>query len=74
MFIWYNNCGCRYRGEILEVIDNITAKVRLIDVGNFSVDRHVKEIFHMPSKYKGKSLVSNKRYLYNLISKHFILI
>jgi len=48
----------RYRGEVLEVIDKVTAKVGLVDVGNFSVIRSVKEIFRMPSKYKGKSLVS----------------
>lgn len=49
----------RYRGEILEIIDNVTVKVGLIDVGNFSVVRSIKEIFHMPSKFKGKSLVRN---------------
>uniref|UniRef100_A0A2H8TG30 Tudor domain-containing protein 1 n=1 Tax=Melanaphis sacchari TaxID=742174 RepID=A0A2H8TG30_9HEMI len=48
-----------YRGEVLEVIDKTTAKVGLVDVGNFSVVRSVKEIFHMPSKYKGKSLLVN---------------
>ncbi|XP_015365660.1 PREDICTED: uncharacterized protein LOC107162970 [Diuraphis noxia] len=48
-----------YRGEVLEVIDKVTAKVGLVDVGNFSVVRSVKEIFRMPSKYKGKSLLVN---------------
>ncbi|XP_022162071.1 uncharacterized protein LOC111027893 isoform X3 [Myzus persicae] len=48
-----------YRGEVLEVIDQVTAKVGLVDVGNFSVVRNVKEIFRMPSKYKGKSLLVN---------------
>jgi len=48
----------RYRGVVLEVIDKVTAKVVLVDVGSFSVVRSVKEIFSMPSKYKGKSLVS----------------
>jgi len=48
----------RYRGEILEIIDNVTAKVGLIDVGNFNLVRNIREIFRMPSKYKGKSLVS----------------
>ncbi|XP_026816248.1 uncharacterized protein LOC113555865 isoform X3 [Rhopalosiphum maidis] len=48
-----------YRGEVLEVIDKVTAKVGLVDVGNFSVVRSIKEIFHMPSKYKGKSLLVN---------------
>lgn len=48
----------RYRGKILEVIDKDTAKVGLIDIGNFSVIRTIKEIFRMPSIFKGKSLVS----------------
>jgi len=42
----------------LEVIDKFSAKIGLIDVGNFSVIRNIKEIFCMPSKYSGKSLVS----------------
>lgn len=48
----------RYRATILEVIDKCTAKVGLVDVGNFCVIRNIKEIFRMPSKYSGKSLVS----------------
>jgi len=64
MFTHYIQKFCfRYRGEILEVIDNVTAKVGLIDVGNFHVLRNIGEIFQMPLKYKGKSLVST--YLYS---------
>ncbi|KAL4112570.1 hypothetical protein QTP88_016325 [Uroleucon formosanum] len=48
-----------YRGVVLEAIDKVTAKVGLVDVGSFSVVRSVKEIFCMPSKYKGKSLLVN---------------
>ncbi|XP_050056969.1 uncharacterized protein LOC114132611 isoform X5 [Aphis gossypii] len=48
-----------YRGEVLKVIDKAKIKVGLVDVGNFSVDRSIKEIFRMPSKYKGKSLLLN---------------
>ncbi|XP_060870995.1 uncharacterized protein LOC132945306 isoform X4 [Metopolophium dirhodum] len=48
-----------YRGVVLEVIDQVTAKVGLVDVGNFSVVRSIKEIFRMPSKYEGKSLLVN---------------
>lgn len=46
----------RYRGEILEVVKNTMAHVRLIDIGNIVI-RNIKEIFSLPSKYKGKSLV-----------------
>lgn len=48
----------RYRGEVLEVIDDDNAKVGLVDVGNFSVIRNIKEMFSMPPEYKGKSLVN----------------
>lgn len=48
----------RYRGEILEVMDKVTAKVGLIDVGHFSVIRTINGIFPMPSKFRGKPLVS----------------
>ncbi|VVC36208.1 Hypothetical protein CINCED_3A022077 [Cinara cedri] len=47
-----------YRGEILEVVNKATVRVRLIDVGN-TVIRNIKEIFCIPSKYKGKSLLLN---------------
>lgn len=58
---------CRYRGVISEIVDKFTANVTLIDVGHFSVIRNIKEIFNMPLKYHGKSLVSNcsVSYLYN---------
>lgn len=70
-FFCYNNLDSyRYRGEVLKVIDKAKIKVGLVDVGNFSVDRSIKEIFRMPSKYKGKSLVSKHAayvfYFYNL--------
>lgn len=66
-FVLQKNRFSRYRGVVLEVIDKVTAKVGLVDVGNFSVVRSIKEIFRMPSKYKGKSLVSKRMQLMFII-------
>ncbi|XP_050543343.1 uncharacterized protein LOC126906674 isoform X2 [Daktulosphaira vitifoliae] len=46
-----------YRGEIYEVINETTARVKLIDLGNFEVIRCIKEIFSLLPKYQGKSML-----------------
>ncbi|XP_050420950.1 uncharacterized protein LOC126833572 isoform X2 [Adelges cooleyi] len=47
-----------HRGEVLEIIDECTARINLIDVTKVSVVCDIKEIFSLSPKYQGKSLLT----------------